>query len=158
MFPAGNPISHVIPNWMRSFGQECSSPLPVFVSTLDRVSELAVQPGARSSLDVRCFSAPLAPMLQSEKLGEQCRAPRPTGRGLSTSHTPQRMRFGTVPVSISTSPRFIDGGYVSPIAELTLCISITNGNDTNSPLRHFGHVSERFIPVSPGSAVFSEPT
>jgi len=62
MFPAGNPISHVIPNWMRSFGQECSSPLPVFVSTLDRVSELAVQPGARSSLDVlarrshQCFS------------------------------------------------------------------------------------------------------
>ena len=50
----------------------------------------------------------------------------------------------------------MDGDYVSPIAELTLCLTI--GNDANSPLRHFGHVSERFIPVSPGSAVFSEPT
>src|SRR6478735_3670012 len=95
-------------------------------------------------------------MIQLEKLGEQCRAPRPTGRGLSTSHTPQRIRFGTVPVSISTSPRFMDDGHVSPVAEFTLCHTI--GNDANSPLRHFGHVSERFIPVSPGSAVFSEPS
>jgi hypothetical protein len=62
MFPADNPISHVIPNWMRIFGLEYFSPLPYFVSTLNRVSELAVQPVARSSFDVlarrslQCFS------------------------------------------------------------------------------------------------------
>ena len=62
MFPAGNPVSHVIPNWMRNSGLEHSSLLPVFVSTLNRVSELAVQPVARSSFDVptrrshQCFS------------------------------------------------------------------------------------------------------
>src|SRR4051794_19640803 len=51
MFPAGNPVSHVIPNWMRHSGLEYSSPLLLFVSTRNRVSELAIQPVARSSFD-----------------------------------------------------------------------------------------------------------
>jgi hypothetical protein len=39
----------------------------------------------------------------------------------------------------------MDDGHVSPIAEFTLCHTI--GNDANSPLRHFGHVSERSFRV-----------
>ena len=153
-FPVGNPISRVIPNWMRYFGPEYSSPLPVFVSTLDRVSEWAFQPVARSSFDVparrslQCFSRrnwessvePRGPR------GVVCQPPTlPRGCDLEPFRFPSLRLLASW--TTVTFPR-------SPSAHSCL----TTGNDANSPLRHFGHVSERFIPVSPGSAVFSEPT
>jgi hypothetical protein len=139
---------------MRYSGPEYSSPLPVFVSTLDRVSELAVQPVARSSFNVparrshQCFSRrnwessiePRGPR------GVDCQPPTlPRGCDLEPYRFPSLRLLASR--TAATFPQ-------SPSAYSCL----TTGNDANSPLRHFGHVSERFISVSPGSTVFSEPT
>jgi hypothetical protein len=154
MFPADNPVSHVIPNWMRYSGPEYSSPLPLFVSTLDRVSELAVQPVARSSFDVsarrslQCFSQRIweSSFEPRGPRGVDCQPPTlPRGCDLEPFRFPSlRLLASWTAVTFPRSP----STYSCP----------TTGNDANSPLRHFGHVSERFIPVSPGSTVFSEPT
>jgi hypothetical protein len=154
MFPAGNPISHVIPNWMRYSGPEYSSPLPFFASTLDRVAELAIQPVALLSFDVLARRSLQCVSRRNWESSFEPRGPRgvvcqpptlPRGCDLEPFPFPSLRLLASL--TAVTFPR-------SPSAYSCLTI----GNDANSPLRHFGHVSERFIPVSPGSAVFSEPT
>jgi hypothetical protein len=160
MFPADNPVSHVIPNWMRYSGPEYSSPLPLFVSTLDRVSELAVQPVARSSFDasarrsLQCFSRRIweSSFEPRGPRGVDCQPPTlPRGCDLEPFRFPSlRLLASWTAVTFPRSP----SPHSCP----------TTGNDANSPLRQFGHVSDvrglswkRGIIELPGRSLTSSP-